>query len=72
MKRLLAAVLCLAGCQAEPRSASYFEDHPEEAQRVVAACKEGAHRGSECDNARAGLGAIDATKRLKLFKKSFE
>jgi hypothetical protein len=39
---------------------------------VVTACKEGTHRGGECESARAGLAAIEADKRLKLFKKSFE
>lgn len=72
MKRMLVAALCLSGCQAKPRSASYFEAHPEDAQRVVMACKDGTHRGGECENARAGLAAIEADKRLKLFKRSFE
>ncbi len=72
MKRMLIAALCLSGCQAEPRSASYFEGHPEDAQRVVSACKDGTHLGGECESARAGLAAIESDKRLKLFKKSFE
>lgn len=72
MKRLLIGVFVLAGCQAEPRSASFFETHPNEARRVVAACRAGSHRGRECENAQAGVAAIDANKRLDLFKKSFE
>ena len=72
MKRILIAALCLSGCRAEPRSTSYFEAHPEDAQRVVSACKAGTHRGGESESARAGLAAIEADKRLKLFKKSFE
>ena len=72
MKWNMIAALVLAGCQAAPRSASYFETHPEEAERVVAACKQGKHRGRECETAQAGLASIEASKRLDLFKKSFE
>jgi hypothetical protein len=72
MRRVVIAAIVLTGCQAEPRSASFFEAHPDEARLVVAACKQGAHRGRECDNAQAGVAAIEANKRLDLFKKSFE
>lgn len=72
MKRLLALALAVSSCQAEPRSASYFEAHPDEARRVVDACREGAHRGVECDHAKTGLAAIQADKRMEIFKKSFE
>ncbi len=72
MNRLIVAALFLTGCQAEPRSASFFEANPDEAQRVVAACKSGAHRGRECENAQAGVAAVQANKRMDLFKKSFE
>ncbi|MFN3585797.1 EexN family lipoprotein [Phenylobacterium sp.] len=72
MRRFLIAALLLTGCQAEPRAASYFEAHPEQAQRIVAACRTGDHRGQECANAEAGLAAARANKRLELFKKSFE
>jgi len=69
---LLSAVIALAGCQAEPRAASYFEAHPKEAFKVVEACRSGAHRGGECEAAQTGLAAIEANRRLELFKKSFE
>lgn len=62
----------LAGCQAEPRAASYFEAHPEEARKVVEACRSGARRGAECETAQAGLATVQANRRLELFKKSFE
>jgi hypothetical protein len=71
-RRFLLAGLALASCHAEPRSASYFEAHPREAQEVVDACRTGAHRGSECETAQAGLAAVQADKRMQLFKKSFE
>jgi hypothetical protein len=69
---ILLAAVALAGCQDAPRSASYFEAHPGEAQKVVEACRTGAHRGRECESAQAGLAAVQADKRMKLFKKSFE
>ena len=62
----------LAACQPQPRSVSYFETHRDEAQRVVKACRSGAHRGRECEAAQAGLAANQADRRLELFKKSFE
>lgn len=64
--------VALAGCQAEPRSASYFEAHPEEALNVVEGCRTGSHRGAECEAAQTGLAAVQANRRLELFKKSFE
>lgn len=72
MKRLVALALVASACQAEPRAVSYFQAHPDEARRVVDACRRGAHRGDECDHAKAGLAAIQADKRMEFFKKSFE
>jgi len=72
MTRIVAVALLLAACQAQPRSAAFFESNPDEAQRVVKACKAGSHRGRECENAQTGLAAVQANKRLDLFKKSFE
>ena len=61
----------LAGCTGEPRSASYFEAHPAEAQRVAAGCKAGAWRGRECDTALAGLAAAADAARLEMYRKTF-
>lgn len=72
IRRLASLALMLAGCQPEPRAAGYFESHPEEAAKVVEECRTGAHRGSECEAAQTGLAAIQANRRLELFKKSFE
>lgn len=73
MRRLcLTLVLIVGGCQAQPRSASYFEAHPEETASVLAECARGARRGAECDNARAAEGAIEAKARQDLFRKGFE
>ncbi len=67
---LLGAVL--TGCQAPSRSAAYFEANPDEAARVVEKCRTGQHRGRDCEAAKGGLAAVDANKRLELFKKTFE
>lgn len=72
MNRAIALAMLVAGCQAEPRSASFFENNPEEAQRVATACKSGAHGGRECENAQTGLAAVQAAERMDLFKKNFE
>jgi hypothetical protein len=49
------ALVCgaLAGCAPQPRSQSYFEDHPATAADVVASCRVGTVRGKECENALA-------------------
>jgi hypothetical protein len=70
--RLLILGMILSGCQPNPRSPSYFEGHPEEAQRIIRACTTGAQRGNECDTATAGLAAHRTKQRQDLFKKSFE
>lgn len=74
MTRVAALILTLAGlaaCSPPPRSADYFTANPEEAVRVVADCKRGAHRGEECVNATAGVAAAESAERMKLYKKSF-
>jgi hypothetical protein len=73
MKRLaiLAALAALIGCSPAPRAASYFRAHPNEAGRVVAGCAAGAHRGAECDNAKAAQAQTQSDTRLSLYKHSF-
>jgi carbonic anhydrase/acetyltransferase-like protein (isoleucine patch superfamily) len=54
----------LAACSPQPRSATYFEGHPEEAAQVVVDCAAGKHRGEACVNAKAGAaGASSACSR---------
>lgn len=65
------ALGALAACSPEPRSASYFEAHPDEAASVADACKTGARRGEECANAQAGLAASERTKRMNAYRKGF-
>lgn len=74
MRALLLALTAVAaaGCSAEPRSAAYFEAHPEETGRVLARCANGAHRGDECENARAAKAAFDAKVRQELFRRGFD
>ena len=74
MMRRLVLGLTLAGlaaCSPEPRSATYFEAHQEEAMKVVAACQTGAHRGQECVNAQAGVAAAKRDARMDAYRKGF-
>ena len=66
-----ATLALLAGCSAEPRSASYFASHQAEAAKVAADCQAGAARGQECANALAGQAAAKDEARLKLYRRSF-
>ncbi len=65
------AMATLAACAPAPRSASYFEAHPEEAHTVLAACKTGQTRGAECETALAGVTATANAARLRLYRKGF-
>jgi hypothetical protein len=64
-------LLVLTACNPQPRAASYFKAHPEEAGKVVVDCAAGTHRGVECDNAKAAEAQIQSDARLQLYKKSF-
>jgi hypothetical protein len=68
---ILAALTLLAGCSKAPRSASYFESHRDEANRVLAACREGSERGDECVNAQAGPAAASRDARMQMYRKAF-
>ncbi|MBI1198935.1 MAG: hypothetical protein GC203_13825 [Phenylobacterium sp.] len=70
----LPAVLGLAGlaaCTPAPRSASYFEAHPRQAEQVAADCETGAHRGRECGEALAGLAAAQRSARMNAYHRVF-
>jgi hypothetical protein len=73
MKRaaILFTVLAIAACSPQPRAASYFKAHPDEAAKVVAECAAGTHRGAECDNAQAAKAQIDSDARMAEYKKHF-
>jgi hypothetical protein len=61
----------LAACSPQPRSASYFEGHPEEAAKVVVDCAAGKHRGDECVNAKASAAEIRRKARMDAYKQNF-
>lgn len=61
----------MAACSAEPRSASYFEAHQDEAAKVVADCATGAHRGQECVNAQTAVAAAKRDARMDAYRKGF-
>ncbi|MBP7817091.1 MAG: EexN family lipoprotein [Phenylobacterium sp.] len=65
------ALAVLGACSPQPRSASYFEAHQDEAEEVAAACRTGAHRGLECVNAQAGVGAAKRDARMDAYRKGF-
>lgn len=73
IRRFLLAftVTALAACSPEPRSASYFEAHPEDAAKVVADCQTGAHRGQECSNAQTAVAAAKRDERMDAYRKGF-
>jgi len=73
ISRLLAVgtLAALAACSPAPRSASYFEAHPEETAKVVVDCASGVHRGQECLNAKAGAAAIRRDARMDRYKQNF-
>jgi hypothetical protein len=67
----LFAAVGLTACSPEPRSASYFEAHPEDAAKVVSDCQTGAHRGQECSNAQAAVAATKRDERMNAYRKGF-
>jgi hypothetical protein len=71
--RAAALGLCLAAtaCAPQPRSESFFEAHPDQAARVVAACATGVHRGQECETASAALARVRDDERMKFYRRGF-
>lgn len=65
----ICVVLAVAACgQREPRSAKYFEAHPEEAREVASACRDGATTGEECASATTALQVLEGRERFKRFR----
>ncbi|MDB5457643.1 MAG: hypothetical protein JWP92_3228 [Caulobacter sp.] len=69
---LLFLAASLVACSREPRSASYFDAHRQEAAKVVAACKAGAHRGDECLNAQFAMSNARREARMERYRRVFE
>jgi hypothetical protein len=67
----LTALAFLAACSPTPRSESYFEAHPTEAQSVLASCRSGQNRGEECQTALSGAKDAADKARLQLYRKGF-
>jgi uncharacterized lipoprotein YmbA len=70
-RAVIMAVLLLAGCAPEPRSASYFKAHHQEAAKVAAACQVGRSQGAECLNAEAGVNDARLDAEMAKFRKGF-
>jgi hypothetical protein len=67
----LIALLALAACGQEPRSAGWFEAHAQEATRVVGACRAAVKPGPECAIAEAGLAAARRDARMDAAERAF-
>ena len=66
------AALTLHACEPPPRSASWFEAHPQDGAQVLAACAAGSMRGAECENAQSGWSANERDARMKLYRRVFK
>jgi hypothetical protein len=60
------SLVLLSACSGEPRSTSYFAEHPQETAKVIAGCRDGSHRGQECQNAE--LAAANAERDRMIAK----
>lgn len=66
---VLAVAVVLGGCgKAEPRGTQYFEEHLDEARKIVADCRDGSVRGDECTNADLAVQQADAKERFRKFR----
>lgn len=69
---MAAGAFTLSACQPQARAVAWFEANPVETAATLQACQRGAHRGVECDNARAADAALKAKARQDLFRRGFE
>lgn len=60
--------LSLSACgQSEPRSTQFFEANLDEARTIVAGCRDGSVRGSECENADYAVQRAENRERREKF-----
>jgi len=52
----------------QARGTQYFEANIDEARQVVAACREGTARGSECANAETAVITVESKDRFRRFR----
>jgi hypothetical protein len=64
--------LGLAGCGPAPRSVAWFEAHPDVTAEVLTACADAKAQGGECANARQAQARIKRTRRMDLYRRSFQ
>lgn len=57
----------IAAAPSEARGTQYFIAHIDEARQVVAGCRDGSLRGSECATAEEAIIKVDAQERRKRF-----
>ncbi|WP_436054195.1 EexN family lipoprotein [Phenylobacterium sp. LjRoot225] len=68
---LLAASAALSACQREPRSERYFEANPNVRAEVIADCKQGTHRGAECQFAQRAAETAANRKTMEDYRSGF-
>jgi hypothetical protein len=68
---VVSLAVVLAGCQPAPRSVSYFDANPSERAGVMARCRTGDHRGTECKNAQASTERATKLKTMNDYRRGF-
>jgi hypothetical protein len=63
----VAALLPGGAVSSEARGTQYFIAHIDEAQRIVAGCRDGSVRGGECATAEEAIAKVEAKERRKRF-----
>jgi len=63
----VASPLPVAPSPNEARGTQYFMTHIDEARQIVAGCRDGSVRGSECATAEEAIIKVDAAERRRKF-----
>ncbi len=63
----VAGPVAVAPAPADARGTQYFVANIDEAQQVVAGCRNGSVRGGECANAEEAIIKVEAQERRKRF-----
>ena len=72
MRSALLALLLLSACQRPPRTAAYFEGHPDEAASVAGSCLAEHQDSPDCRAAIAAKTSIARKARMERYRRGFE
>lgn len=61
------ATAAFAAGSSEPRGTQYFEANLDEARQVIAKCRDGTVRGTECANANSAVAQADGRANFDAF-----